>query len=711
MSNFKIMESIKTHYRTCNLCEAMCGLEIKYNNTGVVSIKGDKEDTFSNGHICPKAVALQDLYTDKDRLKTPIKKTKTGWQEITWEEAFDEVANKIQSIQKKYGNNAVGTYKGNPTVHNFGMMLFGSDFSKSLKTQQKYTATSVDQLPHHISSLKMFGHQMLIPIPDIDNTDFMLIIGGNPAVSNGSMMTAPDFSNRLKAIQKRGGKFVVIDPRHTETAKIADQHLFIKPGKDALLLMALLYVIFDENLTKKETLQKHSNNWDLIKNIAKKYSPEQVAEIIGISADEIKNLARSFSKAKTAVCYGRLGISTQEFGGVCTWLINTINIVTGNFNKKGGAMFTLPAADLVGMAVKTGTTGSFDRRRSRLRNLPEYSGEYPVVALAEEILTKGEGQIKAMITMAGNPVLSTPNGKKLAKAFEQLEFMVAIDIYINETTQYADIILPTTTGLETAHYDLAFHQLAVRNTTKYSPVLFKKTENQKHDWEILNALTKKLSGKENPATPEMILDYMLQNGPYKDENISVKTLKENPHGIDLGPLKPCLPKRLFTKDKKIELAPDLFLADLDRLEIQAKYWQEEEKSVYNFSLIGRRHLRSNNSWMHNSTRLTKGKELCTLLVNPKDAEKLQFKNKEMVRVSSVVGSVDIAIEISNEMMPNVVSIPHGWGHNYENIKMETAQKNAGVSINDLTNPDKIDALTGNADFSGTKVKIEKRKTV
>ena len=705
------MESIKTHYRTCNLCEAMCGLEIKYNNTGVVSIKGDKEDTFSNGHICPKAVALQDLYTDKDRLKSPIKKTKTGWQEITWEEAFDEVANKIQSIQKKYGNNAVGTYKGNPTVHNFGMMLFGSDFSKSLKTQQKYTATSVDQLPHHISSLKMFGHQMLIPIPDIDNTDFMLIIGGNPAVSNGSMMTAPDFSNRLKAIQKRGGKFVVIDPRHTETAKIADQHLFIKPGKDALLLMALLYVIFDENLTKKETLQKHSNNWDLIKNIAKKYSPEQVAEIIGISADEIKNLARSFSKAKTAVCYGRLGISTQEFGGVCTWLINTINIVTGNFNKKGGAMFTLPAADLVGMAVKTGTTGSFDRRRSRLRNLPEYSGEYPVVALAEEILTKGEGQIKAMITMAGNPVLSTPNGKKLAKAFEQLEFMVAIDIYINETTQYADIILPTTTGLETAHYDLAFHQLAVRNTTKYSPVLFKKTENQKHDWEILNALTKKLSGKENPATPEMILDYMLQNGPYKDENISVKTLKENPHGIDLGPLKPCLPKRLFTKDKKIELAPDLFLADLDRLEIQAKYWQEEEKSVYNFSLIGRRHLRSNNSWMHNSTRLTKGKELCTLLVNPKDAEKLQFKNKEMVRVSSVVGSVDIAIEISNEMMPNVVSIPHGWGHNYENIKMETAQKNAGVSINDLTNPDKIDALTGNANFSGTKVKIEKRKTV
>ena len=422
------MENIKTHYRTCNLCEAMCGLEIKYQKNEVISIKGDKKDMFSKGHICPKATALQDLYHDKDRLKTPLKKTKNGWQNISWDEAFDKVSSKIKAIQEKYGNNAIGTYRGNPNVHNLGMMLFGTPFIQSLQTQQKYTATSVDQLPHHIASFKMFGHHMLIPIPDIDHTDFMLIIGANPAISNGSLMTAPDFTKRLKAIQKREGEFVVIDPRYTETAKIANQFLTIKPGKDALLLLALIHVIFEENLDKNTHLESHINGWNQIKNIAKDYSPEKVATIVGIDTEKIKNLAIKFANAKTAVCYGRLGISTQEFGGISQWLVNVLNIITGNFDKKGGALFTLPAVDLVGMAVKTGKTGSFDRYKSRVNKLPEYSGEFPVATLTDEILTKGEGQIKAMVTIAGNPVLSTPNGKQLAKAFEQLEFMVAIDM-------------------------------------------------------------------------------------------------------------------------------------------------------------------------------------------------------------------------------------------------------------------------------------------
>ena len=707
MSNPEVMINIQTHYRTCNLCEAMCGLEIKYKEKEIISIKGDKKDVLSKGHICPKAVALQDLYQDKDRLKTPVKRTDTGWQNISWDEAFDEVISKITFLQKKYGNNAVGTYRGNPNVHNLGAMLFGTPFIQSLQTQQKYTATSVDQLPHHITSLEMFGHQMLIPIPDIDHTDFMLIIGGNPAVSNGSMMSAPDFSNRLKAIQKRGGKFFVIDPRFTETAKLADQHYYIKPGKDALLLLALIHVIFEEKLENKAHLSPHIKDWDAIKKIANEYSPESISSIVGIKENEIKKLARTFATAESAVCYGRLGVSTQEFGGICIWLVNVLNIITGNFDIKGGAMFTLPAVDLVGMAAKTGKTGSFDRRRSRVRNLPEYSGEYPVATLADEILTEGEGQIKAMITIAGNPVLSTPNGKQLAKAFEKLEFMVAIDIYINETTQYADIILPTTTGLETAHYDLAFHQLAIRNTTKYSEPLFAKTEDQKHDWEIFNSLTQRITGKENPATPEMMLDFMMQNGPYKNKGISIKTLKENPHGIDLGTLQPCLPNRLFTKDKKIALAPPILINDLKRLKQQFAVWKEEKNVDFPFYLIGRRHLRSNNSWMHNSSRLVKGKERCTLLVNTSDALKLDLKDQQEVSVTSNVGTIKIPLETSDEMMQGVVSIPHGWGHHYENIKMKVSQKNPGVSINDLTDAMKIDEFTGNADFSGTKVRIEK----
>ncbi len=700
------MKNTQTHYRTCNLCEAMCGLEIQHTNGEIISIKGDKKDMFSKGHICPKALALKDLHEDKDRLKTPLKRTDSGWQEISWDEAFDVVATNLKSIQKKYGNNAVGVYRGNPNVHNLGMMLYGSPFIKGLQTQQKYSATSVDQLPHHIASLFMFGHQMMIPIPDIDHTDFMLIIGGNPAVSNGSMMTAPNFSGRLKALQKRGGKFMVIDPRFTETAKIADQHFFIKPNKDAFLLLALIHVIFDEQLDALGVLSSHINGSEEIKTVALDFSPEKVAVHTGISAKEIKTIARTFAKAKTAACYGRMGVSVQEFGGICQWLINVLNIITGNLDIEGGVLFTLPAIDLVGMSTATGKTGSFNRRQSRVNNLPEFSGEYPVATLAEEILTEGEGQIKAMVTIAGNPILSTPNGKQLEKAFESLDFMVAIDIYLNETSKHAHIILPSTTGLETAHYDLIFHQLAVRNTAKYNKALYEKEEDQRHDWEILNTLTERITGQKNPATPEMMLDYLFGNSPYKDQDITVKKLKENPHGIDLGALKSCLPERLFTKDKKIELAPQLFLKDLKRLNTAFNSLKTNKNTDLPFSLISRRHLRNNNSWMHNSTLLMTGRERCTLRIHPVDAEQLNIENHQRVTVTSNIDSIQIPIEISSEMMQGVVSIPHGFGHHRKGINIKLAQENAGVSINDLTNNKSIDSLTGNANLSGTRVKIE-----
>ena len=700
------MKNVQTHYRTCNLCEAMCGLEIEHADSEIISIKGDQKDPLSKGHICPKALALKDLYEDKDRLKTPLKRTDSGWEEISWEEAFDTVSSNLKAIQKKYGNNAVGVYRGNPNVHNLGLMLYGSPFIKSLQTQQRYSATSVDQLPHHIASLFMFGHQIMIPIPDIDRTDFMLIIGGNPAVSNGSMMTAPNFSGRLKALQKRGGKFVVIDPRYTETAKIADEHFFVKPGTDAFLLLALIHVIFDEQLDDLGALRSHTNGLEEVKTAALDFSPEKVANMTGIPAKEIRTIARTFANAKTATCYGRMGVSVQEFGGICQWLVNILNSITGNLDIKGGTLFTLPVIDLVGMATKTGKTGSFNRRQSRVHKLPDFAGEYPVATLAEEILTEGDGQIKAMITIAGNPVLSTPNGKQLEEAFESLDFMVAIDIYLNETSKHAHIILPTTTGLETAHYDLVFHQLAIRNTAKYNEALYTRSANQRHDWEILNALTERITGQKNPASPEMMLDYLFSNSPYKDQGICVKKLKENPHGIDLGALKPCLPERLFTKDKKVDLAPSLFLEDLKRLNTVFKAVKTNKNTDFPFSLISRRHLRNNNSWMHNSTLLMTGRERCTLLIHPADAAQLNIENHQRVTVTSDIDSIQIPVEISDEMMQGVVSIPHGFGHHRTGIKIELAEENAGVSINDLTNDKSIDLLTGNANLSGTKVKIE-----
>ena len=695
----------KIHYRTCNLCEAMCGLKITYKEKKVISIVGDKKDPLSKGYICPKSQALKDLYEDSDRLKTPIKRVENGWEKISWIEAFEEVEHQIKKIQEKYGNDAVATYQGNPNVHNLGSMLYGGPFLKSLKTKQKYSATSADQLPHHIASLKMFGHQMLIPIPDIERTDYLLILGANPGASNGSLLTAPGFSQKIKNIQKRGGEVINIDPRYTETSKISSNHFFINPGKDALLLLSLLNVIFEQGIDEKTHLSSHLKGLEEIKEIIKQYPPQKTASIIGIDSLEIQKIAKNFMNSKTAVCYGRMGVSTQEFGGICQWLINVINIVTNNMDKAGGAMFTEAAIDLVFMTGMQGKVGNFDRYRSRVHDLPEYSGELPVATLADEMIVEGEGQIKMLICTAGNPVLSTPNGKKLEKALEGLDFMVSIDIYLNETSKYANIILPSTNGLETLHYDLVFHQLAIRNTAKLSEVLFEKDENQKHDWQILNELTERITGKKNPLTPEMMLDNMFKFSSYKAANLSVKKLKENPSGIDLGALQPLLTKRIFTQDKKINISPKFFIDDLKRLDKELFNTNGEDKTNYPFALIGRRHLRNNNSWMHNSKLLMKGKNRCTVLMCPKDANNLSITNHQKIRITSNVGSIELPVEISDEMKEGVLSIPHGFGHNRQGTKIKLAEENAGESINDLTDDYNIDKLTGNVNFSGTRVKV------
>ena len=687
------------HYRNCNLCEAICGIEIKHENGEILSIAGDKLDPFSRGHICPKAVALKDIYLDANRLKLPVKRTGNDWKQISWTEAFDEIAAKIGEVQAKYGRNAIGIYQGNPSVHNFGTLLNSRELLKTLKTQNSFSATSVDQLPHHFAAQTMFGHPFLIPIPDVDRTEYFLILGANPLASNGSLMTAPDIINRLDSIKKRGGKIVLIDPRKTETARMANEHFFIKPSSDVYLLLAIVHTLFAENLIKLERLQEFTDGVETLREISKDYAPEKAANLTGIPAAEIVRIASEFSAAKAAVCYGRMGVSTQAFGSLCHWLINSINILTGNFDRAGGAMFTLPAFDLLALA-KSGEI--FNRWQSRVRNLPEFMGEIPVAALAEEITTGGDGQIKALITSCGNPVLSTPNGKQLDAALENLEFMVSIDIYINETTKHASIILPPATGLEVSHYDVIFNAFAVRNVAKYHAPLFPKHENAKYDWEIFQELIHRLSGNVGElklTPPEVGLSFGLQFGRYK---MSLDELKQHPHGVDLGALESCLPERLLTENKRINLAPEVLVNDLKRLEnVETK-----QDQAFPFVLIGRRHLRDNNSWMHNSERLMKGKNRCTLMIHTDDAANLNLQNDQTIKVSSRVGAVEIPCEITENIGRGTVSIPHGYGHGKNGVKLDTANIYAGVSINDLTDEHVLDKLTGNAAFSSVKVNLQ-----
>ncbi|MAT96537.1 MAG: dehydrogenase [Anaerolineaceae bacterium] len=708
----------------------MCGLEIEVQGEEILAIRGDKADPFSRGHICPKATALADIYHDPDRLRQPVRRTANGWEQISWDEAFDEVVSNIKRIQGEYGRNAIAVYQGNPNVHNLGAMLYSPPFVRTLRTQNRFSATSVDQLPHHFAAYFMFGHQLLLPIPDVDRTDFMLMLGANPLASNGSLMTAPDIANRLKALQKRGGQLVVIDPRRTQTAALANTHHFIKPGSDVLLLLALLHTIFAEGLANPGALAAHADGLETVQQAVADFSPALAAGPTGIPAEVIRQLARDFANADTAVCYGRIGVSTQQFGGLCHWLINLLNFVTGNLDSPGGAMFTLPAVDVVGITTMTGQTGRFGRWHSRVRHLPEFGGELPVSALAEEILTPGEGQIKGMVTIAGNPVLSTPNGRQLDKAFAGLEFMVAIDIYINETTRHANIILPPTTGLETEHYDLIFHVLAIRNTANYSPLLLPPAKNARHDWQIFQELRRRMTGQPLPTRhspqgkldffarmqPDQIVDLALRYGPYGahgfnqkklrqqgKQGLKLPSLKRQPHGVDLGPLQPILMQRICTPNQRIQLAPELILADLDRVR---QTWLNSSANGQTLTLIGRRQLRSNNSWMHNSPRLVRGKDRCTLLMHPDDARAHNLTDGALVKICSRTGEIQLPLAITDDVMPGVVSIPHGWGHDRAGVMLATAVQHPGASINDLTDDQQIDQLTGNAAFCGVSVRVE-----
>ena len=714
----------QTSFRSCNLCEAICGLTIEHDGQQVISIKGDKDDPLSRGHICPKAIALQDIHADPDRLKTPVRRTENGFEPISWEDAFDLVESKLTQIREQHGDDSVALYLGNPTVHNSGALLFQKYLKRSLNTRNRFAATSVDQLPHHLAASLMFGHGLMIPIPDIDNTDYMLMLGANPAASNGSLMTAPDVKNRLKAIAKRDGKVILVDPRRTESAKLATDHHFIRPGTDAFLLAAILNRLFQNDAVNLGRLNSFTKGVEQLKDAVVEFTAQNVSQITGMDLATIENIATEFATAKRAVAYGRMGVSTQPHGGLCHWLINAINLVTGNLDRTGGQMFAKPAVSLVG---KSGTTHEFGRWKSRVRGLPEFEGDLPVAVLAEEILTPGAGQIKALVTSSGNPVLSTPNGVQLEQALEQLDFYVAHDIYINETTRHADLILPSPSGLETDHYDFVFLAIAVRNVAKYSPQIFSPEAGSMYDWQILKELSLRLmpkgvgftgrirSGIQKRIlrwlTPDRLLDLGLKAGTYGmfRKGLSLKRLKANPNGIDLGELQPVLPAGLRTPDKKIDAAPNAYVDHLKKAllpQLSAGKAPHSDASANDFLLIGRRHLRSNNSWMHNSQRLVKGADRCTLMMNTSDAEKLSLVDGAVVAITSSVGSVKAPLEITDEIMPGVVSLPHGYGHHRPKTKLSVASQHAGVSINDLTDDKIVDNLTGNAAFSAQTVRIE-----
>ncbi|MBC7533241.1 MAG: molybdopterin-dependent oxidoreductase [Oligoflexus sp.] len=702
--------------RVCNLCEAMCGLTFEFNDQGSYTIRGNKDDVFSKGAFCPKSQGLKDLHEDKDRLTHPLKRINNEFVRVSWDEALDDIASRINSIQKESGRSSVATYIGNPNAHNFGNLMMLPMFFKALRTRNKYSATSVDQLPHMLVAQQMFGHQLLLPIADIDHTQYLLILGANPAVSNGSLMSSAGLSTKIKRLKEGSGKVVVLDPRYTETASLASEHHFIRPGTDAFLLSAVVKILLEKPL-KIGHVDSFTRGLDGLKELFADVDINMVSSVTGVAVSVIEEISRDLSASETAICYGRFGVSTQAFGTVCQWLINLINILTGNFDRQGGVLFTKPAFDVVSLMAKSGSKGSFNRHRSRVRNLPEFSGEYPSATLADEILTRGEGQVRAFISIAGNPVLSLPNGQKMEKALESLDFYVAIDIYQNETTRFADYILPPSSSLEHSHFDLVFNVLATRDTIRYSPAIVEAGKDSMEDWEILIELWSRIGHSMSWMQKQQrkwtlkamrkfgtdgMLDIGLRIGPYK--GLSLRKLKAQPDGIDLGALKPSLPGRLFTRDKKINLQPNPLL-DAWRMFRSDSQWHKPRVDHGEFLLIGRRNLKSNNSWMHNLPSLHRSKDQCFVIMHKDDGEKLALSDGSQVRLSTDVGSIDLPVSLSTRIMPGVISVPHGWGHHRPGTRLGLAAQVPGVSLNDITDDTQIDGFSGNAVLNGQVVRI------
>jgi anaerobic selenocysteine-containing dehydrogenase len=719
---------MQTVHRTCPLCEAVCGLKISLDDSGRVSeVRGDGDDPFSKGFICPKGASLGRLDEDPDRLQAPLVRTGDEWREVSWEEAFAAVERGLSQVPGP--DRAI--YLGNPNAHTMAGTLYGTPLARALGSRNVFSASTADQMPKHVSSGLMFGDPLTIAVPDLDRTDYLLMLGANPLESNGSLCTAPDFPGRLKALRGRGGRLVVVDPRRTRTAKLADEHIFIRPGTDAYLLAGIVHTLFAEDLV---TVTAPVAGLDEVARAVADLSPLACAKVCGVPAEVIVRLARDLAAAPTAAVYARIGTCTTEFGTIAQWLVDVINTLTGNLDRPGGVMFPRPATG--GPARrKPYRTG---RWHSRVRGLPEANGELPVATLADEIETPGEGQVRALITVAGNPVLSAPNGTRLDRALRGLEFMVSVDPYLNETTRHANVILPPPRVLQSGHYDFALLGFAVRNYARYSPPALP-VGGRPSEAEILARLAMIASGQGADADPalvdELVLDHMLRAavdaegsplhgrdpaelraclhgangaeirldamlrlGPYGEWNggdLSLLELLRHPNGLDLGPLEPRLPGVLTTASGLVELAPPPILDDLVRLRAGLGRRAPE------FVLIGRRHLRSNNSWMHNVGPLVGGTNRCTLQINPADVARLGLGDKALVR--SAAGELTVPLEPTDSIMPGVVSLPHGWGH--DGSSQAVAARNAGVSANALTDETVVDPLSGNAVFNGVPVVI------
>ncbi|OUC78060.1 molybdopterin-dependent oxidoreductase [Gordonia lacunae] len=748
----------RTAPRICPLCEATCGLTLSIDRdrtTGretVIAARGDADDVFSAGYLCPKGASFAQLDNDPDRLDRPLIRRDGRLVDTDWDTALTAAVEGLNEVIATSGGESIGFYLGNPSAHTVAGTMYAPLLIRALGTRNVFSASTLDQMPKQAATGYLVGHAGTFAVPDLDRTDHLVIIGANPVVSNGSVTTTADFPGKLTALRRRGGRLTVIDPARTRTAKLADTHLAPRPGTDAALLAAVVQCLFDDDLVADDLggAATHVLGVEALRRAMDAFAPERVEAFCGVAAADIRALARSIAAAPSAAVYGRMGTTTVQFGTLGSWLIDVVNILTGNFDRPGGVMFPLAPTAPSPRPARAGRGFRTGRWRSRVSGHAEVGGELPAVAMAEEFETPGDGRLRALVTVSGNPVLSAPNGARLGRALDDAQFVVCVDPYLNETTRHAHVLLPPPRPSQSPHFDAILNNLAVRATARYSPPVLPLPPGRPDEIEIVARLILGLSGVGVDADPGLVdeqviaatlakevtdphspvagrdveslvamlpdapghqrrLDMLLRVGAYGDAfgtraGLTFADLLAAPHGIDLGPMRPRLPGVVRTASGKVELAPDPLIGDLARL--WAAVSADDSPGPVaegGLLLVGRRHLRSNNSWMHNLPALTGGTNRCTLHMHPDDADRLGIS--DVAKIRGAGGSLTVPVEITTDIRPGVASLPHGWGHDVEGVRLGVAAADPGVNVNELNDGAVLDPLSGTVVLNGLPVEI------
>jgi anaerobic selenocysteine-containing dehydrogenase len=707
----------------CRICEVYCGVIATVEDGRVTRLRPDKDHVLSRGYACPKGVTFHQVTHDPDRVLHPMKRDGTSWQRISWEQAVAEIGTRLKRIRAEHGPDAIALYTGNPAGYSYSHRIFSSNFIDAVGSRNSFGAGSQDNLGDFLASKFLYGASFLQPVPDLAGTRFALVVGTNPVVSQGTLMHVVDAKRRLTEIRERGGRVVVLDPRRTETARLASEHVFIRPESDAFLFLAMIRTILDEGLAADAVLARHVEDLSWLRAAVERHTPELAAARTGIDAGTIRRLARELAVTDGACAFGR--VVCGRYGTLAAWALEVLNLVAGNLDRPGGMVFSDALVDMVGIVERLGRD-QYGRHRSRIGDYPELLGELPSGILADEITTPGPGQIRALVVTAGNPVLSIPNGQALAAAMEQLELSVALDFYLSETAARCDYVLPTTTYLEREDFPIFHAQLQTEPYAQWTEPVIPPQGEAKQEWEIFSLLSEsmgvpflnsrlatalrrllRLVGRD--FSPRWIMDAMIRLGPRGDRFLPWSTgfnltkLAAAPHGVRLGEVATgVLARKLRTPDRRIHLRRPEIEGELGRL---ARETAQPESPDFPLRLIGRRDPRSNNSWLHNVPKLMQGDRCRRLRVNPDDAARLGLHDGGRAVIRSRVAALDVEVRVTDEVMPGVVCLPHGWGH--DSPRNRVATRDPGPNCNALVDERDIEPLAGMSRLNGMPVRVER----